>query len=100
GSPKNGRNGMLWEVLPIYESILEHLETKVNDHEADVDQTDSRAADIDAFQHFKINIQLGWQKLRLYYEKIDDTPVVIAAFVLHPAYRITRLKELWRDNPE
>ncbi|KAF1992375.1 hypothetical protein K402DRAFT_298444, partial [Aulographum hederae CBS 113979] len=66
GSPKNGRNGMLWEVLPIYESLLEHLETKVNDHEADVDQTDSRAAYIDAFQHFKIDIRLGWQKLRLY----------------------------------
>ena len=38
------------------------------------------------FNHLKLNIQLGWQKLNDYYIKLDDSAVYVTAFILHPKY--------------
>ena len=101
GNPKEGRAGMLWEVLPTFESLLHHLETVAEDCETSSTQARSvDGTDIDGFQHLKVNIQQGWQKLRAYYEKLDETPIIVVAFVLHPAYRIQKLRQLWSHQPE
>lgn len=101
GSAKEGRDGMLWEVLPTFESLLHHLESKMSEHESLINQDSTRYDDeVDPFQHVRITIQQGWQKLQYYYQKLDETPIVIVAFVLHPAYRISKLKQLWSHHPE
>src|SRR3546814_2190936 len=97
GNPKEGRAGILWEVLPTFESLLHHLETVAEDCETSSTQARSiDGTDIDGFQHLKVNIQHGWQKLRAYSEKLDETSIIVVAFVLHHAYRIQQLSKIGR----
>jgi len=72
GHPQQGRNGLMWEVLPYYELLLNHLERLIEQYRHDPDND------------LKLNIQLGWQKLNEYYMKLDDTEIYVAVVVLHP----------------
>jgi hypothetical protein len=36
-----------------------------------------------AEHHLSTNINLGWQKLEHYYQKLDDTPIYVAAVISH-----------------
>jgi hypothetical protein len=88
GYPQEGRNGLMWEVLPCYEFLLSHFERLSNQYEHDPDN------------NLKCNIQLGWQKLDEYYKKLDDTEVYVAALALHPKHRLARIKEMWANREE
>ncbi|KAJ0130912.1 Uncharacterized protein HZ326_25989 [Fusarium oxysporum f. sp. albedinis] len=86
GNPRQGRNGLMWEVLPCYEFLLNHLERLMEQYRHDPDED------------LKLNIQLGWQKLNEYYMKLDDTEVYVAAV----AAGRTTTPDLWqqyRDLP-
>ncbi|KAH7200694.1 hypothetical protein BKA60DRAFT_173465 [Fusarium oxysporum] len=48
GYPRQGRNGLMWEVLPCYEFLLNHLERLMEQYRHDPDED------------LKLNIQLGW----------------------------------------
>ena len=102
GNPANRRIGLIWEVLPVYEALLSAIEARVTEYEQM--PIDSQRPDIpgyfEEFNHLRMNLQLGWQKLTEYYKKLDRTPIYVAAFVLHPAYRWRKLKELWKDNDD
>jgi hypothetical protein len=50
--------------------------------------------------HFSTNINLGWQKLDFYYGKLDDTPVYVAAVVLHPRMKWRWFESHWASRPE
>ena len=91
GSPTEGQDGCIWEVLPVYEFLLNHLEKLTVQYSVDEDN---------GLQHLRIATQLGWQKTNEYYQKLDDMPVYIAAFLLHPKYRLRKLKSLWKDKED
>jgi hypothetical protein len=87
GYPRQGRNGLMWEVLPCYEFLLNHLQRLTEQYKHDPDED------------LKLNIQLGWQKLNEYYTKLD-TEVYVAAVALHPQLRLTKIKQLWADRAD
>jgi hypothetical protein len=92
-------------VLPLYEKLLLHFEDQVHQYPiakelihqiAPFDDNNHLTADalealtatnITTEHHFSINIKLAWQKLDSYYTKLDNTPLYIAAVVLHPRMR-------------
>ena len=91
GSSAEGQDGCIWEVLPVYEFLLNHLEKLTVQYSVDEDN---------GLQHLWIATQLGWQKTNEYYQKLDDMPVYIAAFLLQPKYRLRKLKSLWKDKED
>lgn len=58
------------------------------------------AKDFPDTEHFRININLGWQKLNEYYEILSETPIYYAGLALHPAYRWKWFERNWTDRPE
>jgi hypothetical protein len=46
-----------------------------------------------------VGINLAWQKLDEYYSKTDQSPVYVAAVVLHPGYKWKWLEKAWRGRP-
>ena len=113
-----GRFGAIWQVLPLYEKLLLHFEDQVHQYpiaEELIHQikpfddnnyltTDALeallATTITAEHHFSINIKLAWQKLDNYYTRLDNTPVYIAAVVLHPRMRWKWIERAWEERPE
>ena len=117
-----GRYGAIWRVLPQYEKILRHFEGLVNQYPINeslrqqhlpsgitFNTSDSVTADSlsalpdtssTAEHHFSINIKLAWQKLDGYYDKLDDTPLYVAAIVLHPRMKWKWLERAWQERPE
>lgn len=54
------------------------------------------------FEHYiSTNINAGWQKLEHYYRKLDDSPVYVAATVLHPRMKWRWLEKRWqKEHPD
>ena len=50
--------------------------------------------------HFKVGINLAWEKLDKYYCKLDKTPIYYAALAFHPAYRWDWFTDHWTEHPE
>jgi hypothetical protein len=112
-----GRFGAIWRVLPIYEDLLHHFEEvvirypiaeelirqtgplDVNNHlTADALEALSKES-ITAEHHFAINIKLAWQKLDIYYQRLDNTPLYVAAVVLHPRMKWRWIEKAWSARP-
>ncbi|EXK24448.1 hypothetical protein FOMG_18823 [Fusarium oxysporum f. sp. melonis 26406] len=82
-----GSYGNVWEVIQGFEFLLEVLE--------DYKQL---ASEIPDAEHFRININLGWEKLNKYYSRLDETPIYYTALALHPAFRWGYFENEWKDN--
>lgn len=115
-----GRFGAIWRVLPQYEKVLQHFESLVEQYlvideppataiatSFDTSNTftvDSLSAlpatQSTAERHFNINIKLAWQKIDDYYTKLDNTPLYVAAMVLHPRMRWKWIEEQWIERPD
>ena len=73
---------------------------------ADVDLADMDLADVDSQQHadphrvFCTYLDLGWKKLNKYYALTDDSPVYLAAVVLHPAFTWSWVHRAWKYRPD
>ncbi|KAJ0132354.1 Uncharacterized protein HZ326_24576, partial [Fusarium oxysporum f. sp. albedinis] len=50
-------------------------------------------------EHFRIGINLAWDKLDEYYQRLDETPIYYTAMALHPAYRWDWFDETWAHKP-
>lgn len=50
--------------------------------------------------HFKDNINLAWTKLNEYYMHTDDSPVYLAATVLHPRLNWAWILRYWSDRTD
>lgn len=83
-----GKFGAIWQVLPTFEKLLLHFEGLRVQYP--VGKTAS---------HFSTNINLGWQKLNEYYARMEDTPVYVAAIVLHPRMKWRWIERRWVDKP-
>ena len=115
-----GRCGAIWRVLPQYEKVLQHFESLVEQYPIineppmaatatsfDTSQTSTAdslsalpATQSTAERHFNINIKLAWQKINDYYSKLDNTPIYIAAVVLHPRMRWKWFEEQWHERQD
>ncbi|KAM6505446.1 hypothetical protein FSOLCH5_014663 [Fusarium solani] len=69
-----GSYGNIWDVIQGFEFLLEQLE-----------RFKDIAKDFPDPEHFRININLGWQKLNEYYELLSETPIYCTGLALHPA---------------
>ncbi|KAI7460907.1 hypothetical protein KC357_g8848 [Hortaea werneckii] len=119
------RHGSIWQVLPVFETVLEHLErarsqypvSKATDSAVPKQgsqsqlsfDTSSQAAeaverqstDFISFQsHLSTNINLAWQKLNHYYERLDDSSIYVAAVVLHPRMKWRWIEKRWAERKE
>ncbi|KJZ69572.1 hypothetical protein HIM_11034 [Hirsutella minnesotensis 3608] len=83
-----GSHGNIWDVVQGFEFLLGKLESYKTMAERFPDP-----------EHFRININLGWEKLDKYYQLLSDTPIYYAGLALHPAYRWKWFDQKWVDNP-
>lgn len=122
---KDAHHGAIWEVLPAMELILDHMEDmkKVyrDYHEPqDVDletlppaQSTRRRHrrqpappfpidDINeaSRKHLRTAINNAWEKLDYYYRRTDETPVYLAALVLHPGQKWKYVEDKWAGRQE
>lgn len=81
--------GNPWEVVLGFERLLSKLEDFKLLSEGYPDP-----------EHFRIGINLAWEKLDLYYQKLDETPIYYVALALHPAYRWDYFEEVWQTKPD
>ena len=84
-----GSYGNPWDVIIGYEFLLGTLE-----------KYKEMAETLPESEHFRVNINLGWQKLEEYYHRLDETPIYYSALALHPAYRWDYFEEQWDGHPE
>jgi hypothetical protein len=82
GPGKHGHHGAIWEVLIIFEWLLDQLEALKERLKA-VDYDDLEAPE----DHLMLNVNLAHAKLAKYYAKLNDATVYYAATVLHPHYK-------------
>ena len=117
------RHGAIWRVIECYEELLAHFEALRQEHPVvapelrrdkslqnqQFDPTITAVSDylsepLDALAahevHFSTNINLGWQKLNDYFSKLDDTPVYVAAVVLHPRMKWRWLEKRWEKRED
>ncbi|KAF4546955.1 Hypothetical protein D9617_87g078060 [Elsinoe fawcettii] len=91
-----GRFGCIWQLLPAFEYLLRHFEEQRQRHPVPAESSQLDPSLLTSESHFSTACNLGWQKLDEYYTKLDESPVYVAAVVLHP-----RLKWRWfRRWPE
>ncbi|KAG7429008.1 hypothetical protein Forpi1262_v009537 [Fusarium oxysporum f. sp. raphani] len=83
-----GSYGNIWDVVLGYELLLNTLE-----------EYKQLAADFPDPEHFRIGINLAWDKLDEYYRRLDETPIYYTAMALHPAYRWDWFDETWAHKP-
>ena len=108
-----GCTSAIWQVLPVFEQLLTHLEEQRRMHqpsdshsllpEQSCDQEHEAPAALgylSAERHFSTNINLGWQKLDEYYTKLDQSPIFCAAVVLHPRQKWRWFEKHWAGRQE
>ncbi len=81
--------GNMQDVVSTYEFRMERLE-----------EWKATAENYPDPEHFKININLGWDKLNDYYTKLDETPVYYAAAILNPVSRWGYFENTWTDTAQ
>ena len=55
---------------------------------------------VESQKHFSTNINLSWQKLDVYFNKTDATPIYRAAVVLHPRLKWRWFERYWGTKPQ
>ncbi len=93
GKGKSGRFGALYEVIPTFDCILAFYEAE-KDRLSEVDYETEDAPE----DHYKTSINLGWEKLSKYWDKLDESPAYYAATLLHPQYKFY-CQNAWADKP-
>lgn len=84
-----GSYGNIWDAILGFELLLSKLE-----------EFKLLAEGFPDSEHFRIGINLAWEKLDTYYQRLDETPIYYAAMALHPAYRWDWFEEMWQAKPE
>ncbi|PWI64080.1 hypothetical protein PCL_00001 [Purpureocillium lilacinum] len=81
--------GNMWDVASTYEFLMDRLEEWKATAENHPDP-----------EHFKVNINLGWDKLNEYYTKLDETPAYYASAILNPVSRWGYFENTWTDQSQ
>lgn len=102
-----GNFGAIWLVLPTIESLLDILEEKKLKCQAEINsqvalsQLEPSYDDKNKFwSHLATSVNRGWIKLDDYYTRLDDTPVYVAAMVLHPFFKWDYCETHWSSKSD
>lgn len=108
-----GCTGAIWQVLPVFERLLTHLENQRYIHRPlesqkvrfnssnDREERESPEPEyLAAEHHSSTNINLGWQKLDEYCARLDQSPIFCAAVVLHPRRKWRWFEKHWAGRRE
>ena len=82
-------NGALYDMLPVMDIVLDHLENAKLMHTASTSPP-----------HMLQSIDLAWQKLNKYYTMTESNAVLYAAIALHPAMKMEYFETNWADHPD
>ncbi|KAG9385509.1 Dimer-Tnp-hAT domain containing protein [Pyrenophora tritici-repentis] len=93
GRGKCGRFGALYEVIPVFESVITELDARLRPYES-VNHEPSEAPE----NHIPINLRAARRKASNYFTKILQSPIYYAATALYPRYK-TYSKRFWRNKP-
>lgn len=83
---KDGGFGSLWQVLLLMDYLFDKLKNAAIDCEHEEDS------------YYRTCIDLGFQKLKDYYQKTDQSRFYRAAVALHPCYRFNHFRNRWAAN--
>jgi len=86
GDALDGRNGAIWEVLPIFEFLFDELFRLDRRYESSGDEN---------LKMLHTSLQLGIDKLDEYYRLLDLAPVYLAAVILHPKFKWRWIERIW-----
>src|SRR5436190_496527 len=87
-SEQAASHSSLWEIIPILQTLYNHLYKADAKHKKKPDS------------HFKSGIKLGIEKLNKYFkEAVYDSPYYCAATMLHPGLNQSWFKGRWRTFP-
>lgn len=81
--------GNMWDAASSYEFLMDRLE-----------EWKATSKNYPDPEHFKIDINLGWDKLNDYYTKLDVTPAYYASAILNPASRWGYFENTWTDREQ
>ncbi len=108
-----GKSGSIWRVIPVFEELMRHFEEQAalhliravvrpDSHSSNSLPSNEPAVDdtIELEDHFSINIDLAWTKLNQYYTKLDNSPIYVAAVVLHPRFKWRWIEQAWKERPD
>lgn len=79
---KSGNFGALYEVIPVFEGIMNELEIRLRPYES-VDYEPSEAPE----DHIPINLRAARKKAKSYFDKLSNTAVYYTSTILHPRYK-------------
>jgi hypothetical protein len=93
GRSKGGKFDAIYEIIPVFEYLLNALESLALLY-AHVDFDTHPEAPED---HLAINLKAAWRKANTYYEKLDQSLACYAAVCLHPYYKFY-CDNSWQDK--
>jgi len=98
-----GTHGVIWEVLPALDYLLEYCETKMNELAAQVIEetpnTRNNRRHIPHVNPLQIAYQNAWEKLRKYNDLTDEAYEIYAAgALLNPCLRKAYFTERWTGD--
>jgi hypothetical protein len=93
-----GKFGAIWQVLPTFEKFLSHFERLRAQYSIMETCRDVDGSLLTSQHHFTTSINLSWQKLNDYDSKLDETPVYVAAVVLHSRMKWWYFKKRWTNE--
>jgi hypothetical protein len=92
GQVRDGRPCALFNVLPDIECILEHLTDAYKTYKDAPEET------IEGQFHFKAQLKMALDTAQKYYSILDETPVYLAAVILHPKYTFKFVESQWANK--
>ncbi|KAI6854620.1 hypothetical protein KC338_g9214 [Hortaea werneckii] len=91
GKADSGQGGALWEVLPVFDNLFNHLKARQDE------VTEKPHVFTDHYQHA---VNAAFVKMKHYYELTDDTRLYRMAIALHPLCRSTWFTNNWSNIPD
>lgn len=84
------------------QQLLDHFEACKRAHTmySPADTIPTVVNDVQQDNHYRYNITLAWAKLDEYYSRTEETPVYVAAVVLHPRYNWSWILRHWSERRE
>jgi hypothetical protein len=99
GNAKHGSYGALWEILVAFEIILINLEDARVKYVL-LNKSKGKSKTGSDYMHLSACINAAWGKANKYYKLLDDSPVYVAAVLLHPSLKWSFFHKHWAKKVE
>jgi uncharacterized protein YyaL (SSP411 family) len=99
---KKSYHGTLWEGLPAIEFLSEKMISAKKDHTTRMEAEDPGEDNVftQTNKYITTSFDNCWGKLNEYYKMLDETPVYVAAIVLHSGQGWRYLERKWTTNKQ